>query len=193
SEEESARLLGKDVYALLDQAAEKIPVGSDRLLYLPYLMGERTPHLDPSARGAFVGLSALHTKAHLLRALMEGVSFSQMDSLLVLKEMGINISSMLACGGGGTSSLWRQMLCDVFNLPVATVASKEGPALGVALLAAVGSGVYSSVEEACKKVIKVNKEQKPVKENVESYKKYYQLYRKLYPALKSSYSELSQL
>ena len=193
SEVESARSLGISVYELLDKIASKIPVGSENLLYLPYLMGERTPHLDPAARGAFFGLSALHTKAHLLRAVMEGVAFSQKDSLEVLNEMGISLSSMLACGGGGTSALWRQMLSDVFNLNIQTVRSKEGPALGVAILAGVGSGVYSSVEEACKAVISLNEVQSPIEENVRQYEKFYSLYKKLYPALKDSFSELRKI
>ncbi len=192
-ETELAREEGKNVYALLDQMASKIPVGSDRLLYLPYLMGERTPHLDSAARGVFFGLSAMHTKAHLLRAVMEGVAFSQRDSLEVLKEMGISLSSMLACGGGGTSALWRSMLCNCFNIPVGTVQSKEGPALGVAILAGVGSGVYSSVEEGCRQVIKLNPLQNPEKEGVRSYENYYQLYRKLYPSLKDCFAGLEKV
>ena len=123
----------KDPYFLMDKQAEEIPIGSDRLLYLPYLMGERTPHLDPNCRGVFFGLSAMHTRQHLLRAVMEGVTFSQRDSVEVLREMGVSINEMLACGGGGSSPLWRQMLADVYGCPVKTVVSKEGPALGVAI------------------------------------------------------------
>ncbi len=193
AETEVAGALGKDTYALLDDIAARIPIGSDRLLYLPYLMGERTPHLDPAARGAFIGLSARHTRAHLLRAVLEGVSFSQRDSLEVLRKMGISVSSMLACGGGGTSALWRQMLSDTFNLDVRTVCSKEGPALGVAILAGVGSGVWSSVEEACKKVISLNQPEHPVAEHVPQYEAYYRLYKKLYPALRDGFSELARL
>ena len=193
SEAEAASLLQKDVYSILDEEASKIPIGSDRLLYLPYLMGERTPHLDANARGAFIGLSARHTKAHLLRSVMEGVAFSQRDSLEVLREMGISVSSMLACGGGGSSPLWRQMLSDTFGLPVQTVRSKEGPALGVAILAGVGSGVYSSVEEGCDAVVKLNPAQNPDVESQALYEKYYQVYRSFYPALKNGFSELAKL
>lgn len=193
AEIETASGMGKDPYFLMDQMATRLPIGSDKLLYLPYLMGERTPHLDPNCRGVFFGLSAMHTKSHLLRAVMEGVTFSQRDSVEILKEMGVSVSEMLACGGGGSSSLWRQMLADTFNCPVKTVASKEGPALGVAILAGVATGIYKSVEEACSNVIKLNEPQNPVAENVPEYEKYYQLYKSIYPALKNSYSELAKL
>lgn len=192
AEMDAALGMGKDPYFIMDKQAERINIGADRLLYLPYLMGERTPHLDPNARGVFFGLSAMHTRQHMLRAVMEGVSYSQRDSVEVLKGMGVDINTMLACGGGGSSPLWRQMLSDVFNLPVATVVSKEGPALGVAILAAAGTGIYSSVEEACSQVIKYNPAQNPDSENVKQYQKYYELYTKLYPALKESYELLAK-
>ena len=187
----AAKGLDKDPYYLMDKQAERIPIGAERLLYLPYLMGERTPHLDPNCRGAFIGLSAMHTKQHLLRAVMEGVVYSQRDSVEVLRGMGVKINDMLACGGGGTSPLWRQMLADVYGCPVKTVVSKEGPALGVAILAAVGTGVYGSVQEACKEVIKTNPAQNPIAANSAEYEKFYKMYTELYPALKESYAKLS--
>lgn len=193
AEMEAADGMGKDPYYLMDRQAERIPIGSDRLLYLPYLMGERTPHLDPSARGVFFGLSAMHTKSHLLRAVMEGVTFSQRDSVEVLREMGVNISEMLACGGGGSSPLWRQMLADSFGCPIKTASSKEGPALGVAILAGVGAGVFKSVEEGCAAVVKTNGAQNPIAGNVPRYEKFYRLYRALYPALKEQYKSLAAL
>ncbi len=140
--------MGKDPYFLMDQQAERVPIGCNKLLYLPYLMGERTPHLDPDCRGVFFGLSAIHTKYDMLRAVMEGVTFSQRDSVEVLREMGVELHEMLACGGGGSSPLWRQMLADTFDCEVKTVVCKEGPALGVAILAGVGAGVYKSVKRA---------------------------------------------
>ena len=185
--------MGKDPYYLMDKQAERIPIGCDRLLYLPYLMGERTPHLDPDCRGAFFGLSAMHTRQHLLRAVMEGVVYSQRDSVEVLRGMGVKINDMLACGGGGSSPLWRQMLADVYGCPVKTVVSKEGPALGVAILAAVGTGIYGSVQEACKKVIKTNPAQNPIPENSAEYEKFYRIYTQLYPALKASYKNLAEI
>lgn len=189
----AAKGMNKDPYYIMDAQAERIPIGCERLLYLPYLMGERTPHLDPNCRGVFFGLSALHTKQHLLRAVMEGVTYSQRDSLEVLRGMGISIEEMYACGGGGSSPLWRQMLADVFGCPVKTVASKEGPALGVAILAGVAAGIYASVPEACCSIIKTNPAQNPVAENSAEYEKFYSVYKSLYPALKENFAKLSSL
>jgi xylulokinase len=189
----TAKGMGVDPYYLMDQEAARSPIGCNKLLYLPYLMGERTPHLDPDCRGVFFGLSAMHTKYDMLRAVMEGVTFSQRDSVEILREMGVNLSQMLACGGGGSSKLWRQMLADVYNCPVKTVVSKEGPALGVAILAGVGAGLYPSVEEACAAMIRTNPAQEPIAENVPAYERYYQVYTALYPALKDTYKKLAQL
>ena len=124
-------------------------LGANRLIYLPYLMGERTPHLDPDCRGVFFGLSAIHTRKDMLRAVMEGVSYSMKDCNDILQEMGVTVDDMMACGGGGRSAVWRQMLADMYGCTVKTVAAKEGPALGVAILAGVGAGIYESVEAAC--------------------------------------------
>lgn len=192
-EKETAKLMEVSEYYLMDKEAETVRIGADRLLYLPYLMGERTPHLDPNARGMFFGLSAMHTKKHLLRAVMEGVAYSLRDCKEIFKDMGTEVSDMMACGGGGTSSLWRQMLADLYNCPVKTVSSKEGPALGVAILALVGAGIYKSVPEACNEIIKTDKIQNPVIENVPEYEKYYHLYTELYHAVKEKYTELSTL
>ena len=189
----AAKGMKKDPYYLMDKQAENIPIGAERLLYLPYLMGERTPHLDPNCRGAFIGLSAMHTRQHMLRAVMEGVVYSQRDSVEVLRGMGVKINDMLACGGGGTSPLWRQMLADVYGCPVKTVVSKEGPALGVAILASVGTGIYKSVQEACKDVIKTNPAQNPIAANSAEYEKFYKMYTELYPALKDSYAKLAKI
>ncbi len=186
-----ARDMGTDPYVLMDQQAAQSPIGCNKLLYLPYLMGERTPHLDPDCRGVFFGLSAIHTRRDMLRAVMEGVTFSQRDSLEILRGMGVAISEMLACGGGGSSPLWRQMLADVYNCPVKTVKSKEGPALGAAILAGVGAGLYPSVREACGAMIQLNPAQEPIKENVPKYEAFYQVYRSLYPALKDRYKALA--
>ncbi len=189
----TAEGMGVDPYYLMDCQAERVPIGCNKLLYLPYLMGERTPHLDPDCRGVFFGLSAVHTKYDMLRAVMEGVTFSQRDSVEILREMGVQIGEMLACGGGGSSPLWRQMLADTFACPVKTVVSKEGPALGVAILAGVGAGIYTSVESGCEAVIRTNPQQTPVAENIPQYEKYYQLYHRLYSSLKADYKQLSQL
>ena len=193
TEKETAKLMGVDEYYLMDKQAENVPVGANKLLYLPYLMGERTPHLDPDARGVFFGLSAIHTRRDMLRAVMEGVAYSLRDCIEVFREMNINVNDMMACGGGGSSPLWRSMLADLYNCDVKTSSSKEGPALGVAILASVGAGIYSSVPEACKEIVKTDKIQKPAPENVPEYEKYYQLYREIYPALKKQFAELAKI
>ena len=193
SEKETAAQMGVDPYYLMDKEAASVPIGSNRLLYLPYLMGERTPHLDPDARGVFFGLSAMHGKKDLLRAVMEGVSYSLRDCVEVFRQMDISVSDMMACGGGGSSPLWRQMLADLYACQVKTASSKEGPALGVALLAAVGTGLYSSVPEACREVVKTDKIQDPIAENIKPYDDCYRLYTEIYPALKESYKKLAAL
>lgn len=189
---ERAEKEGKDVYYLMDKAAEEIPVGSNRLIYLPYLMGERTPHVDPDCRGVFFGLSAIHTKADMIRAVMEGVAYSLKNCNDILNEMGAGVDEMMACGGGGTSSLWRQMLADLYECDVKTVSSKEGPALGVAILASVGAGIYESVEKACDTAIKIDKTCPPKKENSEAYAKFYDIYNSLYNHLKDDYKSLAK-
>ncbi|MDR0947875.1 MAG: xylulokinase [Ruminococcus sp.] len=193
AEKETAKLMGVDEYMLMDKEAERVKIGSNRLLYLPYLMGERTPHLDPNARGVFFGLSAIHTKADMLRAVMEGVAYSLRDCAEVFREMGINTSDMAACGGGGTSKLWRQMLADLYNCKVKTVKSKQGPALGAAILAMVGAGFYKSVGEACREIIKTDKICEPIHEETAVYEKFYKLYTKIYPSLKGHFAEMATL
>lgn len=191
---ERAKQTGKDVYQITDEEASKIPIGADRLLYLPYLMGERTPHLDANCRGVFFGLSAIHTRAHLIRAVMEGVGYSLLDCMQVLKEMNIAPAEMLVTGGGGKSALWRQMLCDMFEIPVCTTASSEGPALGVAILAAVGAGIYKNVEAACDVMVQKNDDALlPVPENTAIYRQYHALYKNLYASLKDDFQALAGL
>ncbi len=192
AERETAKYMGVDEYYLMDKQAEQVPIGANRLLYLPYLMGERTPHLDPNARGVFFGLSAMHTKRDMLRAVMEGVTYSLRDCVEVCREMGVSVSDMMACGGG-SSPLWRQMLADLYGCSVKTASSKEGPALGVAILAMVGAGIYESVPAACKAVIRTDKVQEPVQEHIPQYETYYQLYRTLYPAMQEQFAALAAL
>lgn len=184
---------GVDVYDLINRDIDKIEPGSDRLIYLPYLMGERTPHLDPDCRGVFFGLSAVHTKVHLLRAIMEGVSFSLNDCNDILKEMGIQVREMMACGGGGKSLIWRQMLSDMYDCDVKTVEQTEGPALGVAILAGVGAGLYGSVEAACDALISEDKCMSPIAEHTKMYQGYHKIYKELYTDLKGTYKKLAQL
>jgi len=166
---------------------------SKGLLFLPYLEGERTPYLDPQARGAFVGLNLSHSQKDLIRAVMEGVVFALRDSLEEFKKLGIKPSYAIASGGGAKSKLWRQIQADIFNLPVFTTNTEEASAYGASLIAAVGTGVFSTVEEACKKWIKKGNEIIPDPEDVEIYEKAYQVYHGLYPKLKSDFHTLSTL
>lgn len=190
---ERAEREGVDVYDLINQTVSSVKPGSDRLIYLPYLMGERTPHLDPDCRGVFFGLSAMHTRSHLLRAVMEGVSYSLCDCNEILQEMGIRVEEMMACGGGGKSPVWRQMLADLYGCQVKTIAQSEGPALGAAILAGVGCGIYESVEKACKALISPKESTDPRGEEAEVYQAYHRLYQKLYRSLKEDYKELAAL
>lgn len=193
SEMNTAKGMGVDTYYLTDKEAAQSSIGANKLIYLPYLMGERTPHLNPDCRGMFFGLSAIHTKRDMIRAVMEGVSYSLRDCWEILKEMGVDIDDMTACGGGGSSPLWRSMLADIYNCPIKTCTSKEGPALGVAILAGVGAGIYPSVEEACAKMIRYNPAQNPEPENVPEYQKYYEIYTKLYNDVKDTYTKLAEI
>ena len=190
---ENAKANGENPYKVMDEMAENAGISARKLLFLPYLMGERTPHLDPNARGAFFGLSAIHDRGDMIRAIMEGVSYSLNDCLTVLGEMGVRPENMLACGGGGTSALWRQMLADIYGMNVSTVDSKEAPALGVAILAMVGAGIYASVPEACEKILRLKTTTAPVPANGERYAKVYEIYRALYPQLKAQYEALAAL
>ena len=193
TEKAQASAAGVDPYQIMDGEAAEVPIGSDRLLYLPYLMGERTPHLDPFARGAFLGLSAKHTKADMLRAVMEGVTFSLRDCLTIFGESGIRADSMMACGGGASSPLWRQMLADVFGCTVITPQSNDGGALGAALLAATGAGAYRDVPEACAAAIRTKTEQKPDPAHTAEYEKYYRIYRDAYAAIRPVVHGLCEL
>ncbi len=192
-EKAEAEKSGKDAYTLMTALAEESPVGANRLLYLPYLMGERTPHLDPDCRGVFFGLSAMHTRGDLVRAVLEGISYSLKDCLDVLAEMGTKPEQMLLTGGGARSPFWRQMLSDVFDCPATTIRSTEGPALGVAILAGVGAGMYESVEAACDQMIATGERLLPDAARHQAYAGYHQLYQNLYPALKDSFRQLKKL
>ena len=184
---------GVDPYEVLTERASKAPIGSEGLVFLPYLAGERTPYPDPNARGVFVGLSLRHGKEHLVRAVLEGVAFGLRDSLEIMRDLGVPIRQIRASGGGARSPLWRQILADVFGLPVVTTNAEEGPAYGVALLAAVGTGTFPSVPEACRLAIKVVSQTDPDLEAVRLYEEYYGVYRSLYPTLKGTFTRLVDL
>ncbi|MDR1440466.1 MAG: xylulokinase, partial [Clostridiales bacterium] len=183
----------KDPYYIMDKLAEDVPIGANRLLYLPYLMGERSPHPDPDCRGVFFGLSAIHGRPELIRAVLEGVAYSQRECVDVFREMGVGIDDMLACGGGARSRLWRKMLADIYGCPVSRTEANEGPALGVALLAGVCAGVYSSVGEACGIAVRYGDAQQPDSAARESYEPYYRLYKKLYRDLRQDFRELAAI
>ena len=183
----------RDPYELMVEQAEKVPVGSDRLIFLPYLMGERSPLLDAAARGVFFGLSGMHGKAAMIRAIMEGVVFSQRHCLDIFKEMGVEFEEILATGGGARSEVWRQMLADVLDCPVLTTSSSEGPALGVAILAGVGVGIYPDLPTACAQIIDRKSTLKPNPLTQKEYESYYQLYLEIYQQLKQQFKELSVL
>jgi len=178
---------------LLAPAAD-IPAGSEGLLFLPYLTGERTPYPDPLARGAFVGLTVRHTKAHITRSVIEGVSFGLRDSMELIKKAGLgDIKQVRVSGGGARSALWRQMLSDVMDTELVTVNTTEGAAFGAALLAGVGAGTWKSVEESCAATIKTMDKTVPDKNTVKVYEQYYRQYTALYPALKPSFDNLASL
>lgn len=182
-----------DVFEKLLSEAEYSTVGSNRLFFLPYLMGERTPHSDPNAKGSFIGLNITHKRGDMTRAILEGVCFGLRDSLEILKSLGVEVKEVRVSGGGSKSKLWRQILADIFNLNVNIINSKEGPAYGAAILAAVGCGLYSSVDEACKSLIKITDKVEPKEENVEKYDKIYNVYASLYDCLKDKFEEISKL
>ena len=193
SEKSVAELLGRDPYELLTDEAQHVPPGSEGLVFLPYLTGERTPHPDPNARGAFVGLTLRHNKAHLTRAVLEGVAFGLRDSLELLKELGQSVSQVRVSGGGARSALWQQILADVFGVELVMVNVTEGAAYGAALLAGVGAQVYPTIEEACDRTIRITQRVEPIPENVARYAECYAVYRSLYPALKPSFDRLGMI
>lgn len=178
-------------YRQIDEECMNIPIGCEKLIYLPYLMGERTPILDSNARGVFVGLSVCHKREHLARAVMEGVSYSLNSCLDVISEVGIGVCDMALCGGGGKSSFWQQMLTDIYGLPIKTMESDEGAALGAAILGGCAAGIYTSVAEGCGKTVREKSCTHPDAGNHKQYKKYYCIYQNLYPSLKESFNMLS--
>jgi xylulokinase len=171
-------------YERLMTEASAAPAGSDGLLWAPYLMGERTPHLDPHARGALVGISAAHTRAHVTRAILEGVAFSLRDTLTIFAELKIPVESIRLGGGGARGALWRQVQADVYGMPVGVLDVEEGPAYGAALLAGVGVGNWTSVENASDATVRVSQRIEPDAQHVALMNRQYRAYRKLYPALR---------
>jgi xylulokinase len=176
------------------QEAECVPAGSEGLLFLPYLSGERTPHPDPLARGAFVGLTLRHGRAHITRAVLEGVAFGLKDAFTLIQSAGLGaITQVRASGGGTKGALWRQILASVLEAELVTVNTSEGAAFGAALLAGVGAGAWADVPSACEQTIRITGQTHPIAGQVEAYRKAYPLYRQLYPALRASFAELGTL
>jgi len=178
-------------YEALTEEAATAPAGSQGLFWLPYLMGERTPHLDPMARGGWIGLTAKHTRADLIRAVIEGVSYSQKDCLDVIEQLGVAVSSVRASGGGARSLFWRQILADVFGKRVARLETQEGSAYGAALLAMVGTGQYDTVPEACAATIREADSVEPRAAESALYARAHDVYRALYPALRPLYGRMA--
>lgn len=175
---------GRDAYDRLTDEAARVPAGADGLLWTPYLMGERTPHLDPNARAALVGLTASHTRAHVVRALLEGVTFSLRDTLEIFREMQVPVSEIRVGGGGARSKLWRQIQADIYGREVATVKAEEGAAYGAAMLAGVGAGAWPSVDAACDAVVSVAERVKPDPDAAALLEQQYARFGMIYSALR---------
>jgi xylulokinase len=183
----------KDCLDVLGSEAGKVPPGSQGLFFLPYLSGERTPHADPDARACFIGLTLAHGRGHMVRAIMEGVAYAMRDSLAIIRQMGVPVRQIIASGGGSKSPLWRQIQADVFGQKVVTINAEQGPAFGVALLAAVGAGAYKNVEEACAATIKVVAETPVSKPAAKTYDQGFPIYQQLYRSLKSDFKAIAKL
>jgi len=189
----AAKRLKTDPYNLITEQAAEAPAGSEGLFFLPYLTGERTPHADPHARGAWIGLSIRHTRAHLIRAILEGATYAMRDCLEIINEMKIPIREIRASGGGARSDFWRQLQADIYGRRVQTINATEGPAYGAALLAAVGTGAYKTVVEACSTAIQLTGSTDPLAEGKRVYSKSYPTYQRLYRSLKSDFVEIARL
>jgi len=192
-EKQQAAERGCDVYDVLCETAAQAEPGCEGLLFLPYLMGERTPHADPNARGAWIGLTARHAKAHLIRSLLEGITYGMRDSLEIIRGMGVSIDEIRLSGGGARSEFWRQMQADVYGHPVCTINATEGAAFGVALLAGVGTGAFASIEEACEAAIHVTSTCGANPRASAVYQKCYPVYQRLYRSLKHDFHTISEL
>ena len=190
---EKADAQGDDVYDLLTAEAAQTPVGADGLFFLPYLSGERTPHADPYARGSFVGLTLAHDRGRITRSILEGVCYSLREAIDIFRGLGVPIDEIRASGGGAKSPFWRQIQADVFGSKVTTLNSEEGPAFGVALLAAVGGGEYKNIEEACDATIKRVSELDPNPDAQKKYDAAFPVYQKLYRSLKEDFRAIADL
>lgn len=188
-ESEVASLTGSDSFELLTEEATSVEPGSEGLIFLPYLDGERTPHRDADARGVFFGLSTRHDKSHVVRSVLEGVTYGLRDSLRIVRELGVEVDQLKAAGGGAKSDLWRQIQADIFDADIVTPRVDEGPAYGSALLAGVGAGIYEDVEDACAQAVDTVDRVEPNERHRRVYDEYYEIYRSLYPALETQFEK----
>ena len=188
-----ARRAKSDPYELLTAQAASAPAGCDGVFFLPYLTGERTPHADPDARACWIGLHAGTTRSHMIRAILEGATFAMNDVVTTLGEAGQTIRTIRLSGGGARSEFWRQLQADIYAKTCETINAEEGPAYGVALLAAVGAGEYASIKQACQATIDVTRTIKPEAKARKLYQAYYRQYRQLYPALKEQFAQIARL
>jgi xylulokinase len=184
---------GNDVAAFdaFSAEAEQVPPGSDGLIFLPYLAGERTPHMDPHAKGSFIGVDLAHGRGHFVRAIMEGVAFSMKDCLQVFEKLRLEIVGVIASGGGAKSSVWRSIQADVYGVDVLVTGHKEHSALGAAMVAGISCGVFADVRDACRRVGGPRTVVHPNAANVPTYQKRYALFQALYPALREAYENRS--
>ncbi|HEY2118673.1 MAG TPA: xylulokinase [Candidatus Acidoferrum sp.] len=179
---------GHDPYERLSEEAATAPVGSEGAFWAPYLMGERTPHLDPNARAAFVGLTASHTRAHLVRAILEGVAYSLNDTFTIFNEINVPVHKVRLGGGGARSPLWRQIQADVYSHEIEILEAEEGAAYGAAILAGVGAKCWASVDEACDAVVRISQRVPPNIQDSKQMQRGYQTYQRIYPALQSIFA-----
>jgi len=193
AEIEAAKKQKVDPYELITNQAAAAPAGSEGLFFLPYLTGERTPYADPNARASWIGLSLRHGKEHLARAVMEGATYAMRDSLEIAKKMQIPVKEIRLSGGGARSKVWRQMQADIYGQPVVTINAEEGPAYGVALLAAAGTGAYKDVVEACNATISVATKTSPNSAAKKTYNAAYPVYQNLYQSLKKDFAAIQTL
>ena len=182
-----------DPYVLLTQKAAAAPAGCEGVFWLPYLTGERTPHADPLARACWIGLNSRTSRNELVRSVMEGATFGMNDAVQLLRGQGLNIKQVRLSGGGARSEFWRQLQANIYGVDCATINSEEGPAYGVALLAAVGTGRFKNIREACRQAIKITRTIQPQPKVKKLYAEYYAEYCKLYPALKAEFQNIANL
>ena len=192
-EVEAAPARKVDPYDLLCLEAAEVGPGSEGLIFLPYLTGERAPHFDPQARGGWIGLTVRHNREHLIRSVLEGVTFGMKDCLELIRGSGVEPTEVRLSGGGARSALWRQIQADVYGAEVCTIHTAEGPALGAAILAHVGTGTYASVPEACDAIVQVDRRTQPDPKAAAIYERSYPIYKELYQNLKGTFGRMAEL